>query len=91
MRQHEEQNWKPPVHPIPDIAVPDMSAAHIIGDTNKLEGTGPSSPAKLDAAAPQTTDGWFYLLQGQHLGPFTTEELIGMSSPANEVHIGMAN
>lgn len=25
----------------------------------------------------QPTDGWFYLLQGQHLGPFTTEELIG--------------
>lgn len=67
-----------------------MSAAGVIGDTDAVEGSGPSSPqagAKDAASSAQTTDGWFYLLEGQHLGPLTTEELIGTCSLSNEVHM----
>lgn len=48
-----------------------------------------ASPTSGEATIPGTeatlpADGWYYLLDGQHLGPFTTEQLIGATRYSRE-------
>ncbi len=38
---------------------------------------GPTTTAAADAAGAAAGDGWYYLTEGQHLGPFSTEQLLG--------------
>ena len=46
--------------------------------TTSVEATIPGTEATPPA------DGWYYLLDGQHLGPFTTEQLIGATRSSRE-------
>ena len=40
-----------------------------------VDSGGPTSTDTAAAAA--ASDGWYYLMEGQHLGPFSTEQLLG--------------